>query len=279
MEVIKTTALLVLLSVLLVSLGGYFGGANGTLIALLLVGGMNFYAYFYSDKHVLKHYQAVELSDSRHFIYKIVRELSQKANIPMPKVYIIPQNMPNAFATGRNPENGVVAVTQGLLDLLNQDEIKSVIAHELAHIKHYDILTGTIAATIAGAIAAIANMMKFGALFGNNSGRGMHPAVMILLAIVLPLAAVIIQMTVSRSREYAADAAAAKLVGTPVHLQNALQKLDSYARRGDLRNATQETAHMFIINPFAGHNINFKQLFSTHPSTANRIERLSQVKL
>lgn len=279
MEVIKTTALLVLLSVLLVSLGGYFGGANGTLIALLLVGGMNFYAYFYSDKHVLKHYQAVELSDSRHFVYQMVKELAYKANLPMPKVYIIPQNMPNAFATGRNPENGVVAVTQGLIDLLNPEEVKSVIAHELAHIKHYDILTGTIAATIAGAIAAIANMMKFGAIFGNNSGRGMHPALMIVLAIILPLAAMIIQMTVSRSREYAADAAAARLVGTPVHLQNALQKLDNYARRGDLRNATQETAHMFIVNPFAGHDISFRELFSTHPSTKNRVERLSKLRV
>jgi heat shock protein HtpX len=198
----------------------------------------------------------------------------------MPKVYIIPQNIPNAFATGRNPQNGVVAVTQGLIDLLNPEEVKSVIAHELAHIRHYDILTGTIAATIAGAISAIANMMQFGAMFGgNNQERGGHPIIMLLLAIILPIAAMIIQMTVSRTREYAADEAAAKLVGTPVHLQNALQKLDNYARRGDLRDATQETAHMFIINPFAGHDISFRELFSTHPSTKNRIERLSKVRV
>ncbi|MGE4457393.1 MAG: zinc metalloprotease HtpX [Arcobacteraceae bacterium] len=280
MEVIKTTVLLVLLSVLLVSLGGYFGGANGTLIALLLVGGMNFYAYYYSDKHVLNHYKAVELTDTRHFVYQMVRDLAYKANLPMPKVYIIPQNIPNAFATGRNPQNGVVAVTQGLIDLLNPEEVKSVIAHELAHIRHYDILTGTIAATIAGAISAIANMMQFGAMFGgNNQERGGHPIIMLLLAIILPIAAMIIQMTVSRTREYAADEAAAKLVGTPVHLQNALQKLDNYARRGDLRDATQETAHMFIINPFAGHDISFRELFSTHPSTKNRIERLSKVRV
>lgn len=280
MEIVKTTILLVILSLLLVSIGGYLGGADGVLLALLLVGAMNFYAYYYSDKHILKHYQAIEVTNSRDYLYKIVASLAYRANLPMPKVYIIPQNIPNAFATGRNPQNAVVAVTQGLIELLDENEIKSVIAHELGHIRHYDILTSSVVATIAGAIAAIANMLKFGAVFGSNNQRGGNNAIMmILIAIVLPIAAMIIQMTISRSREFAADEAAARLVGTPIYLQSALQKLENYAKKGELREATQETAHMFIINPFTSKDISFKELFSTHPSTQNRIARLSQLKI
>lgn len=277
MEQIKTVFFLALLSVLFVFIGAYFAGTNGIILALIFVGGMNFYAYYYSDKHVLKHYDAQEILDYDHFIYKIVLRLTKKANLPMPKVYIIPDNTPNAFATGRNHENAAIAVTQGLLNILNEEEIEGVIAHELSHVKHYDILIGTIAATFAGAIAAIANMMQFSAMFGGNN-RQVHPVVMIILAIILPLAATIIQMTVSRSREYMADEGAARLTGNPQWLQSALSKLEMYAKRGDLNHATQETAHMFIVNPFSGHKVKFGEFFRTHPTTEDRIARLEELK-
>lgn len=277
MEQVKTVILLAFLTVLFVFVGAYVGGANGALIAFLLAGGMNFYAYYYSDKHVLAHYNAVEVQDTHHMIYKIVKELVYKSGLPMPKIYIIPDNMPNAFATGRNHENAAVAVTQGLLNLLNEKEIEGVIAHELSHIKHYDILIGTIAATFAGAIAMIANFLQFSAIFG-DSRRGIHPVVMILLAIILPLAAGIIQMTVSRSREYLADEGAARMTGNPAGLQSALGKLEQYAKRGEVRNATEQTAHMFIINPFSGHKTKFSDLFRTHPTTQDRIARLEELK-
>lgn len=276
MEQLKTIFLLTLLSVVFVSIGFYFAGSGGAMIALVIVGGMNFYAYYYSDKQVLKHYQAVEVP-SNHYINNIVYKLTQKAGIPMPKVYIIEDNVPNAFATGRNPQNAAVAVTSGLLNILSEKEIEGVIAHELSHVKHYDILVGTIAATVAGAIAWIANMMQFSAIFGNNRG-GVHPAITILLAIILPIAAMIVQMSVSRSREYMADEGAARLTGDPSYLQSALSKLESYAKNGTLHNATQESAHMFIINPFSGHKMNFGDLFRTHPTTSDRIARLEELK-
>lgn len=277
MEQIKTVFFLTLLSVIFVSIGFAFAGSGGAMIALLIVGGMNFYAYYYSDQQVLKHYDA-ELLPTNHYIYKIVLRLVSKTDLPMPKVYIINDNVPNAFATGRNPDNAAVAVTSGLLDILNEKEIEGVIAHELSHVKHYDILIGTIAATVAGAIAWIANIMQFSAMFGGNN-RNVHPIVMIILAIILPVAAMIVQMSVSRSREYMADEGAARLTGDPAYLQSALSKLESYAKRGDLHNATQETAHMFIINPFSGHNVSFGNLFRTHPTTADRITRLEELKL
>lgn len=277
MEQVKTVFLLALLSVVFVSVGFYFAGSNGAMIALIIVGGMNFYAYYYSDKQVLSHYDAQEIPTT-HNIYKLVTRLINKANIPMPKVYIIQDNIPNAFATGRNPQNAAVAVTSGLLEILSEKEIEAVIAHELSHVKHYDILIGTIAATVAGAIAWIANIMQFSAFFGGNNQKGGHPIVMILLAILLPIAASIVQMSVSRSREFMADEGAARLTGTPEFLQSALSKLEQYAQRGTLHNATQESAHMFIVNPFSGHNISFGDLFRTHPTTADRIARLEELK-
>lgn len=253
MEQIKTVFLLTLLTVLFVFIGYSFGGSNGMLIAFLLAGGMNFYAYYYSDKQVLKHYNATPIEDSSHPVYRITQKLVQKANLPMPKVYLIPDHTPNAFATGRNHENAAVAVTMGLYEMLNEEELEGVIAHELSHIKHYDILIGTIAAVFAGAIAMIANMMQFGAMFGGNNRQGAHPIVMIIMAIILPLAASIIQMTVSRSREYMADEGAARMTKNPAGLQSALAKLENYARRGhEIHNATEQTAHMFIVNPFSG---------------------------
>jgi heat shock protein HtpX len=278
MERIKTVGLLTLLTVLFVWIGGMVGGQMGMIIAFIMAAGMNFYSYYFSDTMVLKHYRAIEVHpDQAHGLFDMVERLTRKADLPMPRIYIIPDRTPNAFATGRDPEHAVVAVTEGLLDLLDEQEVEGVIAHELSHIRHYDILIGTIAASIAGAISMIANFMHFGSMLGGNDNRP-NPIIMLLLAIILPFAAMIIQMSVSRSREYVADEGAARMTGHPEWLQSALYKLDQYARGGQLQEATQETAHMFIINPFSGKHINFKSLFSTHPSTEDRIERLEALK-
>jgi len=279
MEQAKTIFLLTLLTVLFVFIGFSFGGTNGMLIAFLLAGGMNFYAYYYSDKQVLKQYSATQIEDKRHPVYIITQKLVERAGLPMPKVYLIPDHTPNAFATGRNHENAAVAVTMGLYEMLNEKELEGVIAHELSHIKHYDILVGTIAAVFAGAIAMIANMMQFGAMFGGNNRQGGNPIIMIIMAILLPVAASIIQMTVSRSREFMADEGAARMTGNPAGLQSALSKLENYARGGhEIHNATEQTAHMFIINPFSGLKSSFGSLFRTHPTTEDRIARLEELK-
>lgn len=279
MEVIKTVVLLTLMTLLFVFVGGMVGGTQGMFIALIMAGVMNFVSYFYSDSLVLRHYHAVEVGPREaEGLYSIVERLSQKANLPMPKVYIIPEHTPNAFATGRNPSNAAVAVTEGLLQLLDEQEVEAVIAHELSHVRHYDILVGTIAATIAGAIGMIANMMQFGAMFGGNERNRINPIVMILLAIILPIAAAVIQMAISRNREYMADEGAARLTRHPEWLQSALAKLSNYNARSTVQEATQESAHMFIVNPFSGKDISFASLFSTHPSTEDRIARLEELK-
>lgn len=278
MEQIKTFLLLGSLSVLLVFIGGYFGGQGGMLIALLIAGGMNFYAYYFSDTMILKHYNAQEV-DPREapMLYRVVERLVERADIPMPKVYIIHDHIPNAFATGRNPSHAAVAITTGLLELLNEDEVEGVMAHELSHVAHRDILIATVAATIAGAVAFIANMLQFGAMFGNRNRNG-NPILMIMMAILLPIAASVIQMTISRSREFMADAGAAHLTGHPEWLQNALIKLSNYNARGEVHGATPENAHMFIISPFDGKNFSFSNLFRTHPTTEQRLERLEALK-
>ena len=281
MESVKTIVLLTLMTLLMVWVGGIFGGIDGMLIALLIAAVMNFFSYFYSDKLVLAQYNAVEVDEhSAPGLIEIVRRLANKAGLPMPKVYIAPEPIPNAFATGRNPSHAAVAVTEGLLDLLDEDEIEAVLAHELSHIHHYDILIGTIAATIAGAIAWIANIMQFGAFFGGGREEEdtPNPIIMILLSIILPIAAGIIQMAVSRSREFMADEGAAIITGHPEWLQSALIKLENYNAQGLLPEATPETAHMFIINPFTGKDISFASLFRTHPTTEQRIERLEEIK-
>lgn len=277
MEQIKTIFFLSLLTVLFVFIGYSFGGPTGMLIAFLLAAGMNFYAYYYSDKQVLAQYDATPIEDRRHPIYQITEKLVHRANLPMPKLYLIPDHTPNAFATGRNYDNAAVAVTMGLYEMLNEKELEGVIAHELSHVKHYDILIGTIAAVFAGAIAMIANMMQFGAMFGGNR-QNSNPILMLVMAIVLPLAASIIQMTVSRSREFLADEGAARMTGNPAGLQSALSKLENYAKRGQIHNATEQTAHMFIINPFSGMKSSFGGLFRTHPTTEDRIQRLEELK-
>lgn len=279
MEQIKTFLLLASLSVLLVFIGGYLGGQGGMLIALLMAGGINFYAYYFSDTMILKHYNAIEV-DPREapMLYRVVERLVERAELPMPKVYIIHDHIPNAFATGRNPEHAAVAITTGLLELLNEDEIEGVMAHELSHVRNRDILVATIAATIAGAVAFIANMLQWGAIFGSRNNRNGNPLLMIVMAILLPLAASIIQMTISRSREFMADEGAARLTGHPEWLQNALVKLSNYNTRGEVQGATPENAHMFIISPFDGKNFSFSNLFRTHPTTEQRLERLEKLK-
>lgn len=279
MEQFKTFLLLGSLSVVLVFIGGYLGGQMGMLIALIIAGGMNFYAYYFSDTAILKHYNAVEV-DPREapMLYRVVERLVDRAELPMPKVYIIHDHIPNAFATGRNPQHAAVAITTGLLELLNEEEVEGVMAHELSHVRHRDILIATVAATIAGAIAFIANMLQFGAMFGNRNNRGMNPIMMIAMAIILPIAASVIQMTISRSREFMADEGAAKLTRHPEWLQSALVKLTNYNGRGEVQGATPENAHMFIISPFDGKNFSFSNLFRTHPTTEQRLERLEALK-
>ena len=279
MEVVKTVVLLTLMSVLFVWVGGMMGGTQGMMIALVLAGVMNFVSYFYSDQLVLRHYNAVPVTHQEaRGLYTIVERLSTKANLPLPQIYIIPDAIPNAFATGRNPSHAAVAVTEGLLQLLDDNEVEAVLAHEMSHVRHYDILVGTIAATIAGAIGVIANMMQFGALFGGSRENRPNPIVMIALAIILPLAAAVIQMAISRNREYLADEGSARLTAHPEWLQSALAKLSSYNAQGMVHEATPESAHMFIINPFSGKDISFASLFSTHPSTEDRIARLEELK-
>jgi len=276
MEKFKTYFLLTALTLFFIFVGSLLGGKLGMIIAFIFAIGMNFYAYYYSDKMVLKHYHAVPVDEnSARGLYQIVNRLTKRANLPMPKLYIIPEPQPNAFATGRDYEHAAVAVTEGLLDLLDEREVEAVIAHELSHVKHYDMLIGTIAATIAGAISMLAN---FGYFFGSSSDdERPNGLVMMVLMILAPLAATIIQMSVSRSREFMADEGSAKMTGNPQWLISALSKLDSYARRVPLPEAQPSSAHLFIINPFTGKNISFSELFSTHPSTEARIERLERL--
>ncbi len=280
MEQIKTIFLLTFLTVIFIFIGYSFGGTNGMLIAFLIALGMNFYAYYYSDQQILKHYSATPIEDVRHPVYKITSNLVKKANIPMPKIYLIPDHTPNAFATGRNYEHSAIAVTMGLYEMLNEEELEGVIAHELSHIKHHDILIGTIAAVFSGAIAMVANMIQFSGLIGNdNNKQNSNPILMIILSILLPIAASIIQMSVSRSREFIADEGAARMTKNPTGLQSALAKLENYAKRGAyVKNATEQTAHMFIINPFSGIDSSFSNLFRTHPTTEDRIARLEELK-
>ncbi|MCI6641364.1 MULTISPECIES: zinc metalloprotease HtpX [Campylobacter] len=279
MEQIKTFILMTFLALIFMFFGGLIGGEQGVIIAFVVALGMNFFSYFFSDKLVLKHYHAVKVDEnSAGGLYAIVRRLANAANVPMPSVYIIPEQIPNAFATGRNPNNAAVAVTEGLLNLLSENEIEGVLAHEMSHVRHYDILIGSMAAVFAGAIAILANFAKFGAVFGGNENNRQNGILMIVAAIIMPIAAAIIQMAISRSREYKADAGAANLTKHPEWLISALSKLENYAQNRTMQNATPQSAHMFIINPFSGVKSSFSQLFRTHPSTKDRIARLNEIK-
>jgi heat shock protein HtpX len=263
------------MTALIIWIGQYFGGQQGMIMALLIAAGMNFFSYWFSDKIVLKMYRAQEVSpEQAPQVYEMVKTLAENAGLPMPKVYVIPKDAPNAFATGRNPEHAVVAVTRGLLNLMDHDEVKGVLAHELAHVKNRDILIGSIAATMAGAIMVLANMARFSALFGGRGGdgdRGGGAIGLIAMSIMAPFAAMIIQMAISRSREYLADSTGAGFAGTPEGLACALEKLGQYSKRIPLE-ANPSTAHMFIVNPLSGRSMT--SLFSTHPPLEERIARL-----
>ena len=273
---VKTGLLLGLLTVLIVAVAGYFGGRNGAVIGLVLAFGMNFFGYWFSDKLVLKMYQAQEVTRSEEpQLVGIVEELAGNAGLPVPKVYVIPRNSPNAFATGRNPEHAAVAVTAGLMQLMDREELKGVLAHELAHVKNHDILVGTIAATLAGAVTFAAQMARWGAIFGggrDDEDRAGGFLGVILMSILAPIAAMLIQMAVSRSREYMADETGAGFAGSPHGLASALAKLGGYSQRLPL-DANPATAHMFIVNPLSAGGM--ANLFSTHPPLSERISRLS----
>lgn len=272
----KTTLLLGVMTVLIVIIGSLLGGQQGMIIAFIIAVGMNFFSYFYSDKIVLKMYRASEVTPSENpQIYSMISEIAQNAQLPMPRIYIIPEETPNAFATGRNPEHAVVAVTRGLLNLMNRDEIMGVLAHEMAHIKNRDILIGSIAATMAGAIMIIANMARWSAIFGGRSDDdegGIGGLGLIVMSIFAPFAAILVQMAISRSREYHADSTGASFTGRPSGLANALEKLGAYSGRIPMHTNNPNTAHMFIVNPLRGGNI--ATLFSTHPPLQERIARL-----
>jgi len=276
----KTTLLMAALTALIVFVGNLLGGQNGMILAFILAIGMNFFSYWFSDKIVLRMYKAQEVTPSESpELHQIVAELAQRANLPMPRIYIIPEDSPNAFATGRNPEHAVVAVTEGLLKLMNRDELQGVLAHELSHVKNRDILIGSIAATMAGAIMILANMARWSAFLGGGSssdnqggGRGLGGIGLIAMSILAPLAAMLIQMAISRSREYQADASGAGFAGHPNGLANALKKLGTYTKKLPM-NASPQTAHMFIVNPLSGRSL--MSLFSTHPPLEERIERLT----
>ena len=282
MEIFKTAFLMVALMLVFIAVGGYVGGEQGMMIAFLMAAGMNLFSYFFSDKLVLKRYNAIPVDESNaHGLYEIVSRLTQKANLPMPKIYIIPEEMPNAFATGRNPNHAAVAVTEGLLKILNENEIEGVLAHELSHVRHYDILTGSIAAILAGAIAMLANFAKIGGIAGQSGGSrrgGGNAIVMLALAILMPIAATIIQMAISREREYKADKGAAYLTGHPEWLASALRKLESYSNSYIMQNASEQSAHMFIVNPFGSLTNKLGVLFRTHPSTSDRIAELERLE-
>ena len=279
MNNIKTLFLLVTLTLVLVWAGGAFGGKNGMTIALIIALGMNLFAYWFSDKLVLRMYGAKEMTEAEApELYGIVRRLAQKAQMPSAKGLHDRKDQPNAFATGRNPKHAAVAVTTGIMRLLSRDELTGVIGHELAHISHRDILIGTIAATIAGAISYLAQMAQWAAIFGGRSDdeKGSSPVAALVMMIVGPIAALIIQMAISRSREYVADEGGARLAGNPRYLSSALRKLHVASQQIPM-DASPATSHMFIVNPLSGGGL--LKLFSTHPPMEERIARLESMSL
>lgn len=278
MQGFKTFILMLVMTLLLLFIGGAIGGKTGMTIALVLAGVMNFVSYWFSDKIVLSMYGAQEIPENNK-VYWITKKLADNAGLPMPKVYMINQSQPNAFATGRNPHHAAVAVTRGLVELMDDNELAGVIGHELGHVSHRDILIQSVAATLAGAIAYMANMAKWAAIFGGGrrDEDDNHGGIFGLLAISIfsPLAAMLVQMAISRSREYKADNFGGKICGHPRYLANALRKLESYATRIPM-DAAPATENMFIVSPLAGSKM--ANLFSTHPSTADRIRRLEEME-
>ena len=273
-NMLKTAVLMAAITALFMAIGSLLGGQQGMVLALIVALGMNFFSYWFSDKLVLKMYNAQEVDEtSAPQFYRMVRELAGRAGLPMPRVYLINEDAPNAFATGRNPENAAVAATTGILRVLSERELRGVMAHELAHVRHRDILISTISATMAGAISMLANFAMF---FGgrDSEGRSTNPIVGILVMLLAPLAASLIQMAISRAREFEADRGGAEISGDPQSLASALQKIHNYAQGIPLETAERhpETAQMMIMNPLSGGGL--RGLFSTHPSTEERVERL-----
>ena len=285
MNVIKTTLLLALLTIFLVFLGGLMGGTQGAMFAFIFSLVINFVSYWFSDKIVLRSYNAQPLNEAdAPQVYRAVRDISLRNKLPMPKIYWVATKTPNAFATGRNPQHAAIAVTSGLLEILNEEEIKGVIAHELSHVKNRDTLVSTIAASLAGAIMMLAHSARWFGLLGgrsrdddNRGNAGVQLVVMLIVAILAPLAASLIQLAISRSREYGADDTGAHLTGNPHGLASALQKLDQASRAYPLPNANPATAHLFIVNPLSAQGI--QALFSTHPPMRERIKRLQEMRI
>jgi len=280
MNTVKTVGLMTFMMVLFVAIGGALGGRSGMVMAIMIAAVMNVGMYWFSDKLVLRMYHAQPVTEAEApELHAIVRILVQKAGMPMPKVYLIPEETPNAFATGRNPEHAVVAVTQGIMRILSREELAGVIAHELAHIKHRDMLTGTIVATIAGAISMLAQMAQWAMIFGGGRSReddeGGNPIVAIVMMIVAPIAAMLVQMAISRTREFEADKGGAGIAGSPSGLANALLKLEKGSQLIPMHDAKPATAHMFIVNPLTGGGL--LKLFSTHPPIEERVKRLNDM--
>ncbi|KAF0121355.1 MAG: heat shock protein HtpX [bacterium] len=277
MNSVKTVGLMVGLTLLLIWVGGIFGGRGGMFFAFVIACGMNLGTYWFSDKIVLRMYRAQEVGQADEpELYRMVEELRQKAGMPIPKLYIIPNDTPNAFATGRNPQHAAVAVTQGILKILSKEELSGVLAHELSHIRHGDILIGTIAATIAGAISMLAHMAQWAMIFGRgDEDEGGNPIAGLAMIIIAPIAAMLIQMAISRSREYLADEGGARISGNPHYLAQALKRLEQGVKKVPME-TNPATAHMFIVNPLRGGGI--LSLFSTHPPIEKRIERLEKMQ-
>ena len=281
-NIFKTGLLLAVLTVMLVLLGGAIGGQQGMMIAFFLALAMNFVSYWFSDKIVLAAYGARPIDEAAApRLYAIVHRLATRAGIPMPRVYLIPSETPNAFATGRNPQHAVVAVTEGIMRILDEEELEGVLAHELSHVKNRDVLIATVAATLAGAITYLAHMAQWAAMFGGRSRDddegGSNPIAMILLAVLAPIAAMLVQMAVSRSREFQADATGARVAGRPWGLAKALEKLQMANQAMPMADATPATAHLFIVNPLSGQTL--MRLFSTHPPLEERIARLRAMRI
>ena len=277
MNYIKTGLLLVVLTMLLVWMGGVFGGPRGAMIALIFAIVLNGVSYWYSDKIVLALYKAKEIPESQFYhLYNLVRELTKSASLPMPRIYMVEQKSPNAFATGRNPQKAVISVTKGLLELLDENELKGVLAHELAHVKNRDTLIMTVTAAIAGAIMMLAYMARWAAIFGGRGRKGSGNLISLLaISILAPIAALIVQLAISRSREYVADRQGAYFAKNPMGLASALRRLQD-AQRVHPMQASPQTAHLFIVNPFRASFIT--NLFSTHPPVEERIRRLQSLR-